>query len=60
MLLVHCLGNVFYSKTIELTKKATGSGILPLVFYYEVKSWFFSQGNQIGYDSKGGIMNYTL
>ena len=26
--LVHCLGNFFYSKTIELTKKATESGIL--------------------------------
>ena len=25
-----------------------------------VRSWYISQENHVGYDSGGGIMNYTL
>ena len=59
-LLVHCLGNFFIGEASGPTKKATGNNILLYVLCYGVMSWFISQGNQIGYDSGGGIMNYTL
>ena len=51
---------IFFGKTIGPLKEAIASGILLQVLCYRVRSWFFSQGNHIGYDSGGGIMNYTL
>ena len=48
------------SKTCGPTKKVTRSDILLQVLYYGVRSWFISQGNQAGYNSGGGIINYTL
>ena len=38
---------------------ATGSDVLLQVLYYVARSWFISQGYQVGYGSGDGIMNYT-
>ena len=40
--------------------KATGSEVLLQLVYYEVRSWFISQENQVGNDSGGGTINYIL
>ena len=41
-------------------KKAHGSDIFLWVLYYQVKSWYISQENQVGTDSGVGIMNYMM
>ena len=40
--------------------KATGSELLLQMVYYEVRSWYISQANQVGYGKGGGTINYIL
>ena len=53
-------GEFSFVKTSEPTKKANKSDILLQVLYYEVRCWYITQKNQVGYDGGGGIMNCTL
>ena len=54
------IAGVFEKNTgYELTRRDWGSEVLIQVLYFEVKSWWFSQVNQVGNDSGGRTINYT-
>ena len=40
--------------------KVTGSEVLLQVVYYEVRSWYINQVNQVGYEKGGGTINYIV
>ena len=42
------------------TAKVTGSESLLLVVYYDVRHWYISQANQVGYEKGGGTINYIV
>ena len=50
-------GQFSFGKSNGPTTKATGSDVLIQVVYFEVRSWCFSQANQVG-NNGGGTMNY--
>ena len=47
-----------FGKTSRPTAKGTGGEALLQVVYCEVKNWYISQANQVGYDQGGGSINY--
>ena len=53
-------GEFSFGKTSGPMKKANGKDMLLCLLYYEVRSWYISLKNQVGYDSGDRIMNYVL
>ena len=49
-----------FGKTSGPMAKVSGSEILLQVVYYEVRSWYISHANQVGWDMGGGTINYIL
>ena len=57
--IIHCMGSFLLVRAVDKTN-ATGSEVLLQVVYYEVRCWYNSQANQVGYEKRGGTINYIV
>ena len=51
MLIVHYMSSFLWIRSVDQQQRSV---------YFEVRSWYISQTNQVGYEDGGGTVNYIV